>query len=185
MEKQIQYLWNEFNLKLKSFIKSRIKDEDMTNDILQDVFLKIQLNISKLEDGTKLTSWVYQITRNAIIDHFRKTKHHADADEIEVEETDFEKNYNKVFQDDVRCFINELPEKYREALILTEYKGMNQIQLAEHLNISYSGAKSRVQRAKDKLKDLFTDCCNIQSDKFGNIVDYQIKSTCCKGKSCN
>jgi len=78
-------------------------------------------------------------------------------------------------------FINKLPAIYKEALTLTEIKNYSQLELAEHLGISYSGAKSRVQRAKVILKELFEDCCNISYDKYGNIMDY--KSRHCK-KSC-
>ena len=71
-----------------------------------------------------------------------------------------------------------MDDKYKEAIILTEFNGLTQRQLAQKLNISYSGAKSRVQRAKENLKKLFTDCCSIQSDKYGNVVDYQQKRNC-------
>jgi RNA polymerase sigma-70 factor, ECF subfamily len=179
MEERIQIVWKEFHQKLKNFIKSSVKDEDTANDILQDVYIKIQLNISKLEDSTKLTSWVYQIARNTIADHYRKLRPQDDVDLIEVEEAVSEKNYNDIFQNDMRYFIDQLPEKYKEALILTEYNGISQVQLAEHLGISYSGAKSRVQRAKEKLRELFTECCHIQADTFGNIVDYQKRSENC------
>lgn len=69
-------------------------------------------------------------------------------------------------------------DKYKEAIILTEFNGLTQKQLAQKLNISYSGAKSRVQRGKENLKKLFTDCCSIESDKYGNVVDFQQKSNC-------
>ncbi len=78
-------------------------------------------------------------------------------------------------------FINKLPDIYKEALTLTEFKNYSQLELAKHLGISYSGAKSRVQRAKIKLKEIFEECCNISYDKYGNIMDY--KSKHCK-KSC-
>ncbi len=80
----------------------------------------------------------------------------------------------------LKPFIYQLDDKYKEAIILTQFKGFTQKQLACELNISYSGAKSRVQRGKVHLKKLFTDCCSIQSDKYGNIVDYQHKRNCSK-----
>lgn len=184
MNQKFLQLWNEFNIKLKKFIISRVNDQDLANDILQDVFIKIHLNISKLEDSTKLTPWVYQIARNTITDYYRKQKPKSDIDEFDIQEPLLEKNFNEIFQKDMLKYINELPEKYRTALVLTEFKGMKQIELAQHLGISYSGAKTRVLRAKNKLKELFTDCCNIQSDVFGNIVDYNKKVICCTPSKC-
>ena len=76
--------------------------------------------------------------------------------------------------------IETLPVKYREALVLADLKGMSQKQLAEHLDISYSGAKSRVQRAREKLKQAFVTCCEISSDSYGNIIEYRQRQ-CCHG----
>jgi RNA polymerase sigma-70 factor (ECF subfamily) len=66
-------------------------------------------------------------------------------------------------------FIEKLPAHYREALRMTEFQDISQKELAERLNISYSGAKSRVQRGKDKLKALILDCCAYQTDVYGNL----------------
>lgn len=184
MENRVKILWKDFNIKLKGFILVRVKNEDVANDILQEVFLKVHLNISKLKDTTKLTSWVYQITRNSITDYYRKSKPTEEVNEELSNDTEFEHNYNEIFQNDIRCYIDELPEMYKEALILTQYKGMSQIQLADHLGISYSGAKTRVQRAKEKLREMFTDCCEIESDSFGNIVNYYKKPRCCGSSPC-
>jgi RNA polymerase sigma-70 factor (ECF subfamily) len=73
--------------------------------------------------------------------------------------------------------VDELPESYRQALILTDYQGMSQKQLAESLGMSLSGAKSRVQRARDKLRDMLLSCCHFEFDRRGRIVDYYQR--CC------
>ena len=59
--------------------------------------------------------------------------------------------------------INELPEPYRQALLLTEYQGL-----------SLLGAKSRVQRAREKLRDLLPQCCHFEFDRRGGIVGYYV-----------
>jgi RNA polymerase sigma-70 factor (ECF subfamily) len=75
--------------------------------------------------------------------------------------------------------VDALPESYREALRLTEYAGLSQKQLGERLGISFSGAKSRVQRARAKIKQQLLDCCHFQLDHAGRIVDYQPRCACC------
>jgi RNA polymerase sigma-70 factor (ECF subfamily) len=72
-----------------------------------------------------------------------------------------------------------LPEHYRQALLLTEYQGLTQEQLAERLGISLSGAKSRVQRAREKLRDMLLRCCHFEFDRRGRIVDYYQRCCCC------
>ncbi|RDZ06409.1 hypothetical protein C3744_28710 [Priestia megaterium] len=64
--------------------------------------------------------------------------------------------------------------KYLEALELYEFQRLSQKELSEKLGISYSGAKSRVQRGRKKLKHLLEGCCHIESDRYGNIVDFCI-----------
>jgi RNA polymerase sigma-70 factor (ECF subfamily) len=81
-------------------------------------------------------------------------------------------------QEVIACFesvIQQLPEKYKVALELSELQGMSQKELSEQLGISYSGAKSRVQRGREMLKELLTGCCHIESDRYGNIIDFRIK----------
>ena len=75
--------------------------------------------------------------------------------------------------------IDELPEPYRQALILTEYQGLSQKQLAENLGIWLSGAKSRVQRARGKLREILLRCCHFEFDRRGHIMDYYERCCCC------
>jgi len=68
--------------------------------------------------------------------------------------------------------IKTLPDKYRDALEMSEINGVSHKEIAEELNISYSGAKSRVQRGREKLKEVLLHCCEIKADKYGNIIEY-------------
>lgn len=181
MEQKLNSIWPELNDYLKGFIFKQVRDSHITDDILQDVYLKVNLKIKTLKDETKLTSWIFQITRNAVNDYYRSNKKKFDND-INFELTD-----NIVIQDEtqklVRCInpmINSLPEKYKEAIRLSEIDGLSQKDLAIQLDISYSGAKSRVQRGREKLKALLLDCCSISADKYGNIIEQKEKS--CSGK---
>ena len=67
-------IWNEFSQELLGFIKARVNNEQNAEDILQEVFIKIHTKIDTIHKHQKIASWVYQITRNAIIDFYRKKK---------------------------------------------------------------------------------------------------------------
>jgi RNA polymerase sigma-70 factor (ECF subfamily) len=69
--------------------------------------------------------------------------------------------------------IYSLPEPYRDALVLTEFEGLTQKELAERLGISLSGAKSRVQRGREKLKEMLFDCCRFEFDRRGRMIECQ------------
>ncbi len=170
-------IWNEFHRELLRFIRKRVKDDDVAKDLLQDIFIKIHLRKGTLNDADKLTSWVFQITRNSILDYFKKKKPERDLPQ-NVADMDAGVTYNNEFADCLKPFIQNLPILYRDAIIETEMNGMSQKEFAEKMNISHSGAKSRVQRGRQQLVELFNQCCHYTKDSYGNIVDYDRRSDC-------
>jgi RNA polymerase sigma-70 factor (ECF subfamily) len=175
---EIVTVWKDLQQPLRSFIIQRTRDEAAADDILQEVFLKIQSNIAQLRDPQKVNAWIFQIARHAIADHYREAKStyarnetfgDHPAEELSFEEADL----NQQLAAWLPSAIELLPEKYREAVRLTEIEGLSQKELAERLGISYSGAKSRVQRGREKLKEVILQCCEVQSDGYGNILGYQ------------
>lgn len=176
----ISQLYNQFHQKLLQFIRGRVSDRDAAEDILHEVFLKIHQRIETLRDDEKLESWMFQITRNAIVDHYRSSRQTTDiAATPDVAEEDDGITPAQRLEPSVREFVEQLPEPYREALRLVEFEGMSQKELAERLGISFSGAKSRVQRARAMLRDMLMRCCHFEFDRFGTILDYYPISCCC------
>lgn len=173
MDKQIKEIWTDLHQELKKFIFSKVKDVDTSEDILQDAFLKIQLNIHTLSDCSKLTSWVYQITRNAVADYYRKTNFEVQIDGLDFAEQENEESLYLSLSNCINQKISKLSGKYKQAILLTYFKNISQITFAEELDISYSGAKTRVQRGREKLKDLLVDCKNVVTYKKGNLIAYQ------------
>ena len=127
-----------------------------------------------------MKSWLFQITRNAIIDHYRKSKKSENIPLLLSEEDeDTEGDVMEVVESWVSPFINSLPQKYQKALILSEINGMPQKEMASHLGISYTAAKTRVHRARLLLKQKLTQCCIFHTDKYGNIMDYDSNPNYC------
>ena len=153
MDKNTLKTWNAMNEQLFNFVNQKVKDADLSKDIIQDVFIKVFSKIETLDNKDKIVSWIFQITRNEIINHFRKQNFKDSSKEIpELEILD--ENLTTEFSKCMLPMINSLPEKYREAIKLSEIDNISQKELAERLNISYSGAKSRVQRGRALLKTL-------------------------------
>jgi RNA polymerase sigma-70 factor (ECF subfamily) len=172
-------VWHELHDRLLRFIRTSVGDQASAEDILQDVFLKIHMRIGALRDEERLESWVFQIVRHAIADYHRAQRPHAVLPEELVAPDDEEEPAARGLSASINGMITALPEPYREALILTEYGGLTQQQLATRSGISLSGAKSRVQRAREKLKQLLLDCCHIELDRRGGIINYQPNCACC------
>jgi RNA polymerase sigma-70 factor (ECF subfamily) len=176
-------VWEEFHTPLQQFIRRRISDEETAEDVLQDVFLKIHQHMDTLKDVRKLEGWIYQITRNAIIDAYRSRKPTTSLEVEEVLDLPEELPDDDVVSEllpCVRAMVRSLPEVDRQALILTEYQGLTQRELAERLGLSFSGAKSRVQRAREKLKQQLLECCHFELDRRGHILDYQSRCQRCE-----
>lgn len=175
------HIWNSFSKGIESYFRQKTKDEDLAKDLLQDTFLKIYLNRGSIADEQKLGAWVYRIAHNALMDHFRKreAKEPIEGKDFDVEENSA--SYNELLSWMVKPFMQQLPEEYKIALELTDIEGLSQKELAERLGISYSGAKSRVQRARKKLKEVFEECCTIVADKYGNVSDCVPREGGCKG----
>jgi RNA polymerase sigma-70 factor (ECF subfamily) len=184
MHANLEDIWKLMEDRLKSFIRSRISDEMAAEDILQEVFIKIHSNIDTLRDDSKIQSWIFQVTRNLMNDYFRsikKTDRHLPIPE-EVEEDNSSDLMTETLKDMV-MMMDELSPEDCEALCLTELGGMSQKDYAKKTGISYSGAKSRVQRAKIKLKDLLMKCCHYQFDKYGTVIDIYPADCCCCAES--
>lgn len=173
MTTEVTNIWTDFHKELKAFIYNKTRNSADTDDILQEVFIKIIRNIDKVNQAENLRQYLYGIVRNAINDYFRNQKQIMDLPEIEekITEEEAQSLNNTIAECCIKPFINKLPENYRDALLITEFQDVSQKELAEKLNISYSGAKSRVQRGKEKLKDLLVQCCSYKSDSYGNILD--------------
>jgi len=177
---QLESLWEQYCCQLKAFIRSRVADEEDVEDLLQEVFIRIHTHLCCLRDLSKLESWIYQIARNAIIDHYRSRHPGIELSESipsEVETDAYDPE--AVLALSLGGMVAELPTSYRDALVLTEYQGLNQRQMADRLGISFSGAKSRVQRARRMLRDMLLACCHFELDRRGAIIDYYERCCCC------
>ena len=176
----VEQAWTMFRTPLLRFVRSRVADADSAEDIVQDVFLKAHLHIGTLADSSRLQSWLYQLTRNAIIDYYRRTRVTVEVPEdLPAFVAEDARDAVARLTPAVQAMVAALPEIYREALYLTEYEGLTQKQLAHRLGLSVSGAKSRVQRARQLLKQMLLDCCHFELDQRNAIISYQPRCACC------
>jgi len=175
MTTSIENLYNQFAVELHNYIRLKVKDDETAKDILQDIFLKLFANSARIPEPKKLRNWVFTISKNAVIDHFRKNKIRM-AFPVQIAEVDtasVETEFSRCFLP----FIQDLPPMERDLLTKVDIQGQRQKVLADEMNISYSGLKSRVQRARERVKKLFEECCQIEYDSAGFPVD-------CYSKNC-
>lgn len=184
MEKEsltTQAIWEKFGAQLRRFIQRRVDDPLDVDDILQDVFVKIHTRVESVKNTERIGAWLYQLTRYTIIDYYRTRRPDVPLPEALTEVTPtMEPTPEEEIAAGLKPMVNGLPDKYRQALLLTEFEGLKQTELAERLGISISGAKSRVQRGREMLRQELFDCCHFEFDLRGNMVDYVPRPACCQ-----
>ena len=174
----IYTIWKNVYQKLEYMLAAKIRDTEVRKDLLHDIFLKIHSGVDSLKSTEKLLPWVRQITRNVIADHYRASKKNIFVSEVPDIPYESEDYLNDRIISCMMPMIEQLGPRYREAILLSELKGVKQREIAEQLDISFSGVKSRVQRGRKKLKNMIQQCCEIEADVYGNIVDYTKRREC-------
>lgn len=178
-----------YEAQLRAFVQKRVQDKATTDDILQQLYLKLYQNCEQLQEVHHLKGWLFQVTRHTVYDFFRENSRHQPLDpEVPLQQPEelTERNRQEV-EALVESLINLLPPEYAEALRLSELEGVSQKEIAERLKISYSGAKSRVQRGREKLKQLFLECCHLELSRNGQVLGAEVKTSCAplqEPKSC-
>jgi RNA polymerase sigma-70 factor (ECF subfamily) len=166
---------------VRGFVGSRVRDSASAEDIAQDVLLKISARLDSLKSTERIEAWTFRIARNSISDYFRAARPLEQFQEevhsknlvsaSEADNFDEDSRLRGEINAYIRSVIEALPSIHREALLLTEYDGLSQVQLARRLGLSVSAAKSRVKRARAALKEEIERCCRWTTDRYGSVVD--------------
>lgn len=173
MSNLTEQLWHSLAAQLRSFIIGRVGNPAAAEDVLQDVFVKLHEKLPNLRDADRIEAWVWRITRNALADHLRRQR---PTEELPPDLRDIEREPDLPdLRPALRQFLAALPVEDREALELTEFHGLKQEELAARLGLSLSGAKSRVQRARARLRAEFEACCRLDFDQRGRVIECEAR----------
>ena len=175
-------IWKKYAEDVRRFILSKVKNNTIADDILQDTFIKIHTKIHTLKDFTKLKPWCFTIARNTILNHFKE--HHKNFEIAQIETTENVTVDNEHTEKDcLHGILKNLPKKYRDPLFLSDIKGLKQHEVAAQLQQNLATTKSQIQRARKLIAQGFIDCCGFVINTKGNLVgEIQDKEDC---KVCN
>lgn len=173
MNTATETLWHSLAAQLRSFIIGRVGNPTVAEDVLQEVFLKLHEKLPSLRDAERIEAWVWRITRNALADHLRRQRPTEELP-ADLHAADREPDLPDL-RPALRQFLAALPPEDREALELTEFHGLKQEELAERLGLTLSGAKSRVQRARARLRAEFEACCRLDFDQRGRVIECEAR----------
>jgi RNA polymerase sigma-70 factor, ECF subfamily len=165
-------LWLQFRSQLRSFVARRISDQADVEDTVQWVFLRLHESRVSLERTDRVHAWLFRTARRAIVDHYRTKARRRDlavGDTGDLDSLAEAVGHPRPAQEDelwqaAECLaplIEDLPLPYREAIVLSDLQGVRLADAAKEAGVSLSGMKSRVQRGRQRLKQLLLDCCQI------------------------
>lgn len=181
-----EQVWREFGAQLQAFVRRRVIDPDRADDVLGEIMLRIHRNLDRVEDHEHLTRWIYRITRNAIIDEYRRAardraRHGVLLDDAPESAVGLDDEPQSVFRELAACMrplLDRLPAEQRRALELSDLHGLTQTDAARREGLSVSGMKSRVQRGRRRLAELLGRCCELNLDARGVPMEYNPPPGC-------
>ena len=170
---KIETLWAEYRSGLQAFLRSKVSDPTEAEDLLQDILIKTHQHLPSLQSETSVKPWLYQIARRTIVDFYRHSGRQPDLkhETLWYEDDDPTASLEQSLSRCVLPFIQALNNDQAELLTAIDINGESQKTAAERLGLSYSTLKSRVQKARQNLRNLFENCCQLSFDKHGNVID--------------
>jgi len=170
--------------KLRGFVARRVSNSADVDDLAQDILLRVHQSAAQLGDETRMLGWIWQIARNVVIDYYRSNGRDEmlNVDSLDLVSEQRTPDVEDIVASWLRPMIAALPDPYREAVQMSELEGLSQAEVANRLAISLSGAKSRIQRGRSKLREVMTACCQFEFDREGRILGYrQLGRDCMTG----
>ena len=175
-------VYNEFHPKILRYLERLTGDREEAKDLVQEVFMKVDQGLSRFEGRSTLSTWIYRIATNVSHNRFRsasfqKGEKQTLTDEF-IEENKEDKNVwtgeressagqqleKKEMSSCINRYIYDLNEDYQKVLVLSEYEGLKNKEIASILGITIDTVKIRIHRARTQLKKRMEKGCDVSPD---------------------
>ncbi len=158
MAPDIETIYAQFSTKVMGYIHARVRNRADAEDLCSDVFEKIQRKLADFDPSkASVSTWVFTITRNTVIDHYRRSKPTEELDETLSDDTEIDEGLlNSESLSELAGALRALPEELRDLIVLRYYDGKPLTEVAEIMGLSYGAVKLRHQSAIAKLRRLLT-----------------------------
>ncbi len=163
--------WNAHERELRGWLQRRLGNPTDAEDMLQDLFLKAMRQGKGFCDIRNPRAWLFEVARNALADRLRVARETVplpDSLASPLAETEPVDGLATCLPSALAA----LSPEDREALTLCDLDGMPQEKFAQHLGLSLPAAKSRVQRARKRLRAQLTTACRVQFDDAGHVCGF-------------
>jgi RNA polymerase sigma-70 factor, ECF subfamily len=173
---QVWPIWNQSKERLYAYVLSKFKNKELAEEVVQEVLLKLHNSCCSEKEILNVNAWLFQIARNTSLDILKKNEKQIDK----VEFVEDPESYEPL--EELAAFIepliNFLPETYGTPLKMSDLEGIPQKEIAATLGLGLSATKSRIQRARELLKQEIKTCYHLEMDKNGIPIQLELKNTC-------
>ena len=171
--------WAALVEEVRRYVRRRVDAPDVVDDLVQEVFVRVHDRAEQLRDGDKLAAWIGRIAAHVVVDHYRRSGRQVPLEEepVQVPEADEGLDMGPLLAW-VATSVDSLEPAYRDVLRLTELQGMTQREAARRLGLSLTAVKSRVRRGRAKVEQAVHECCHVELDARGGVVDYAPRDPC-------
>ena len=176
-------IYDEYYPKIVRYL-SRLIGELEAEDAAQEIFVKISRSLDKFRGESSLSTWVYRIATNGAMDHLRKPSLKRSSQSTEEKDVPGDEDAGPVdnaplhdtllmrkdMNDCIRGIVESLPADYRTVLVLSEFEGLTNSEIAEIVgSISLDTAKIRLHRARTKLRKALEAKCIFYRDERNEL----------------
>jgi len=176
-------VYEEFQPKILHYI-ARMTGIDEAEDITQEVFQKVSFALEDFKGESKLSTWIYRIATNTALDRLRSTAFRNSSTQSTLEDSIEDKDVwagsskapldqkliRREMSECVWEYIEKLPSDYRTVIVLSQFEGFKNREIADILQISLDAAKIRLHRARASLKNLLDDACLFEHNEQGTLI---------------
>ncbi|MHC4738041.1 MAG: RNA polymerase sigma factor [Planctomycetota bacterium] len=181
-------IYDKFHEKIAGYLERMVGREE-SEDLTQEVFIKIDKGLKEFKGDSTLSTWIYRISTNTALDRIRSRSFQNKSHEVTINELGNELNneganlqieqtslsaereaIRNEMNDCIREFVDRLPIDYRTIIILSEIKDLKNREIADILGVSLDTAKIRLHRARARLKEIFEEGCDFYHDKSGRVA---------------
>lgn len=154
----LDQIYTEYSGKVMGYIRARVRSSADAEDLHSEVFEKILRKIDDFDPSkASLNTWIFTITRNTVIDHFRRTKPTEDLDENLSDNIELDEDLlNSETLSELAAALRKLPQQLMDIIVLRYYDGKPLTEIAEMMHLSYGAVKLRHQNAVLMLRQAMT-----------------------------
>lgn len=147
-------LYNRYSPNIHAYCFKIFNDEQTAEDIFQETFMRFYQHCKIQNDSVNVHGYLITIARNLSITHKKKSERIIYSEKLDLIEFNYQNEDKKELLDLISMALELLEFKYQDAFILKEYNGLSYEELAEVTGITLNNAKSRVFRARNKIKEI-------------------------------